>query len=108
MSFDWFAENYTIVAYILLFMGGFLHVTSAVGALRMPNFFTRLHAASVGETGGVSLIVFGLIVMKGFSFISLKIGLLWLFMIVTNPTATHALAKSALLSGVVTSHGGKK
>lgn len=101
MIFDWLEHNHTIIAYIFLFIGGFLHLTSAVGALRMPNFFTRLHAAGVGETGGVSMIVLGIIIMKGFSIITLKIMLLWLFMIVTNPTATHALAKSALLSGVV-------
>ena len=85
-----------IVSWICLSSGGLLVVIGAVGLLRFPDFFTRLHAASVIETLGAMLIVAGLIFQAGLSLVSIKLVLLVIFIMFTSPTAAHALAKAAL------------
>ena len=62
----------------------------------MPDFYTRLHAASIIDTLGTILILFGLIIYHGLTLISLKLLLILVFILITTPTAAHALAKSAL------------
>ncbi len=71
-------------------------VIGAIGLLRFPDFFTRLHAASVIETMGSILIVVGLVFQAGLTLVSVKLVLLVIFIMFTSPTAAHALAKSAL------------
>ncbi|MBS38558.1 MAG: sodium:proton antiporter [Thiotrichales bacterium] len=85
-----------ILSWLLLVGGGFLIFTGALGMLRFPDFFTRLHAASVTETLGVWSILAGLMLQSGFTQASLKLLLIAVVMFVTGPTATHALAKAAL------------
>ena len=84
------------LSWLLLVGGGFLIFTGALGMLRFPDFFTRLHAASVTETLGVWSILAGLMLQSGFTQASLKLLLIAVVMFVTGPTATHALAKAAL------------
>ena len=67
-----------------------------LGVYRMPDFFTRLHAASVIDTLGTILILSGLILYQGFNLVSVKLLLILIFILITTPTAAHALAKSAL------------
>jgi len=85
-----------ILSWLLLVGGGFLIFTGALGMLRFPDFFTRLHAASVTETLGVWAVLAGLMLQAGFTQTSLKLLLIAVVMFVTGPTATHALAKAAL------------
>lgn len=79
--------------------GVFLGVTGAVGIFRLPNFFTRLHAASVTDSGCAFLILFGLMLQSGISIPTVKLCFILVFLIITSPTATHALAKTALDCG---------
>ena len=67
--------------------------------LRMPDFFTRMHAASVIDTLGAGLIIVGLILQSGFTLASLKLVILGLLIFFTSPTASHALANAALERG---------
>jgi len=62
----------------------------------MQDFYTRLHAASIIDTLGAMLILFGLMLYYGFNIVSLKLLLILIFILITTPTAAHALAKSAL------------
>ena len=87
----------------LLVAGGLLIVSGAVGLLRFPDFFTRLHAASVTETLASWAILLGLALQAGFTIATLKLALIWLIMLFTAPTATHALAKAAVHGGVTPS-----
>ena len=76
--------------------GGFFVVAGGVGLLRFPDFFTRLHAASVTDTLGAGLILLGLMLQSGFPHASIKLILILMFLFISSPTAAHALAKAAL------------
>ena len=89
-----------VLSAIALLTGGFLLISGAIGMLRFPDFFTRLHAASVTETLASWAILLGLALQAGFTIATLKLSLIWLIMLFTAPTATHALAKAALHGGV--------
>ena len=89
-------ELLNFLAWILIVVGGFLCVVGAIGLVRFPDFFTRMHAASVTGTGGLGLIVAGLILHEGLTQVALKPLLILLFLLFTSPVATHALAKAAL------------
>ena len=66
----------------------------------MPDFFTRMHAASVIETLGAGLILFGLIIQAGWTLIAVKLVMLFLLIFFASPTASHALAMAALSKGM--------
>jgi multicomponent Na+:H+ antiporter subunit G len=84
-----------IIVIICLSSGLFFFVVGVVGLIRMPDVFTRMHATTKCDTMGAGLIFLGLIVWQGLSFISLNILLILIFVWLTNPTAAHAIAKSA-------------
>ncbi len=86
---------------IFLFFGGFLCISGGVGLLRMPDFFSRVHAAGVTETLAAPLLLVGLMLQMDWSLDLLKVLMILGFILATNPTATHAAAKAAL-------HGGQK
>jgi len=88
-----------VVGGVLLAAGLFFQAVAALGVLRMPDFYTRLHAVSKTETAGVVLMVAGLIVMTGVSLVSVKLAFLALFLFLANPTSTHAIARAALRAG---------
>ena len=71
-------------------------ISGGVGVLRFPDFFTRMHAAGVTETLATILILAGLMLMAGWGLVLFKLFLIILFIMITSPTASHALAKSAL------------
>jgi multicomponent Na+:H+ antiporter subunit G len=81
--------------------GGFFCVVGAIGMLRMPDVFTRMHAASVIETLGAGLILTGLILQAGFTLVAVKLVFIGLLIFFASPTATHALARAALVRGLV-------
>ena len=91
-----------IVSAVLLLTGGFLVFVGGVGVMRMPEFFTRMHAASVTDTGGAALILVGLMLQGGLTLAPLKLAAIFLFLFLTSPTASYALSNAALLSGVRT------
>ncbi len=83
-----------------LFAGLFFVLAGTLGVLRLPDFYTRLHAAGMTDTLGAELILLGLIIQSGFSQLTLKLMLVGFFLLVTSPTATHAVAHSAYKAGV--------
>lgn len=85
-----------IISYVCMAAGAFFVITGAVGIVRMPDFFTRLHPAGIVDSIGVPLILMGLLFHMGLGIISIKILLLIAFSMVTSSTACHALAKAAL------------
>ena len=89
-----------IVSAVLLVLGTVLLVTAALGVLRFPDFYTRLHAAGKGDTMGQALLLLGLILTTGLTLVSVKLGLIVFFILIFNPTATHALARGAWVCGV--------
>lgn len=89
------------VAQILLVLGSILCLSGGAGILRFPDFFSRLHACGVTDTLGATLILGGLMLMSGEPIPITKLVLILLFLLITGPTAIHALAKSALAIGEV-------
>ncbi len=87
-------------SWFCLISGALLVLTSAVGMLRMPDFYTRLHPSSINDTMGLLLIMAGILLQVDFGLVSIKIFILVLFSMITSATASHALAKAALFSGV--------
>ena len=81
--------------------GGFFCVVGAVGMLRMPDFYTRMHASSVVETLGAGLILAGLILQAGLTLVAVKLVMMGALIFIASPTATHALARTAMLRGLV-------
>ena len=66
----------------------------------MPDFCTRMYAASVVETLGAGLVLLGLLLQAGFTLVAVKLLMLGLLIFFASPTATHALARAALLRGL--------
>ncbi len=89
-----------IISWVSLALGGIFCVIGAIGLLRMPDFFTRMHAASVIETLGAGLILLGLCLQAGWTLITVKLLMLGVLILFASPTATHALAKAALVRGL--------
>jgi multicomponent Na+:H+ antiporter subunit G len=86
----------TEIGWIIVIIGCTFNVLSAIGVLRMPDFYTRLHASGVGESCGSIIALIGMIIINGFNFVSLKILLLIVFLLLLNPTSTHALINAGL------------
>ena len=89
-----------IVSWLCLVAGGAFSIIGGFGLIRMPDFFTRMHAASVTDTLGAGLLIVGLVLQAGFTLIAVKLLFLALFIFFTSPVATHALVKAALARGL--------
>ena len=85
--------------------GSFFAFTGAVGLLRMPDFYSRLHPAGKSDTLAQTLIMAGLVILvfsnESYTWMSaVKLGLLTVTLYVTAPVATHAITRAAHLSGL--------
>jgi multicomponent Na+:H+ antiporter subunit G len=89
-----------VVSACALVAGGLFCIVGGIGILRMPDFYTRMHATSVTETLGAALILIGLMVQAGFTLVAAKLAMIGLLIFFTSPTATHALARAAMVRGV--------
>ncbi len=87
-----------VLSWILLLGGAIFLLVGAIGALRFPDFYTRLHAVSVCDTMGAGLVLVGLMLQGGLSLVTVKLLLVFYFMMFTGPTAVHALAEAAMQS----------
>jgi multicomponent Na+:H+ antiporter subunit G len=89
-----------VLSWVLLALGGACVLIGGIGGLRLPNFYTRIHAASLTDTMATILIFAGMMLQAGLSLAALKLLAIMLFLLLTGPTATYALANAALLSGL--------
>ncbi|MDO9517477.1 MAG: monovalent cation/H(+) antiporter subunit G [Methanosarcinaceae archaeon] len=80
---------------VLLASGAFFMLVGTLGFIRFPDFYSRMHATGKCDTLGEGLMLLGLILYEGASFVSIKILILIIFILVANPTSTHAIAKAA-------------
>jgi multicomponent Na+:H+ antiporter subunit G len=91
----------TVVAGVLFGLGlGFILV-AVIGILRLPDFYTRLHAMGKCDTLGIVLVLVALAMHTGVSLDSVKILFIAVFVWLANPTATHVLGRAALKAGLV-------
>ncbi len=89
-----------IVSWASILAGSFFSIVGGIGILRLPDFFSRLHGVSITDTLGAGLIFFGLMVYSGLSLVTAKLAMILFFLLMASPTAAHALAKAARLSGL--------
>lgn len=87
---------------LLLFLGVFCSLTGAIGLFRLPDFFTRVHAAGITDSMAALLILSALVLQAGLSLVAVKLIFILIFLLVTSPTASHALAKAARHGGLLT------
>ncbi len=85
-----------LLSWVSLMAGSIFLIIGTIGLIRFPDFFTRLHASSVVDTLGFILIMMGLMLQAGLSLVTVKLILIVIFILLTSPTAAHALAKAAL------------
>ena len=89
--------NWTHYGAMALMSAGFFFIlVGLIGVLRLPDFYTRLHAQSIGDTLGVTLMLAGLALNEGATLTSGKIIAILFFIALANPTLTHALGRAAL------------
>ena len=88
------------LSWVLLAGGSFFCVTGAIGLLRLPDFYARLHGAGIIDTLGAGLILAGLMLQAGFSLVTVKLLFVLFFVLITSPTATHAIAHAAYTRGL--------
>jgi multicomponent Na+:H+ antiporter subunit G len=89
-----------IASWICIGVGGLACVVGALGLLRMPDLFTRMHAASLVDTVGAGFVLLGLALQAGLTLVTVKLVMIGLLIFFASPTATHALARAALYRGV--------
>ena len=89
-----------ILSGVLLLGGGAFVLIGGIGLLRLPDFYTRLHAAGLTDTMGAGLIILGMMVAGGLSLVTVKLVLLGALIFLTSPTATHAIANAAFTAGL--------
>lgn len=87
------------LSWTLLTLGGFAVLVGGIGALRMPDLYTRMHAASVTDSLGAILVIAGIMLQAGLSLATIKLAAILLFLLLTSPTSSNALASAALLAG---------
>ena len=89
----------SIAGNVLIGLGLAFMVITALGLLRLPDFFTRVHAVSKSETLGIALMLLGLILHEGATLVSLKLALILVFVAIANPVGAHLLTRAALRTG---------
>lgn len=85
-----------IASWALVLAGSFFTMVGALGLVRMPDVFTRMHAVSLIDTLGIGCLIAGMILQAGFTLVSVKLVLLATAVFFTWPVVTHALAQVCL------------
>jgi len=91
---------FDILSWILFVIGGLGVVIGAVGIVRFPDFYARLHAAGVTDTAGAELIILGMALQAPSWIVVAKLAFIGFFLFLTSPVATHAIAHAAWVSGL--------
>lgn len=89
-----------LLSWALLISGGLFCIIGAIGLLRMPDFYTRVHAASIVDTLGAGLVLAGLILQAGLTLVAAKLALIGMLLLFASPAATHAITRAALARGL--------
>lgn len=87
-------------AVVFAVIGGFFFLVGTIGILRFPDFYSRTHAATKCDTVGAGSILVGLAILQGADAVSLKLLTLGVLVLLSSPTAGHALARAAYRSGL--------
>lgn len=89
-----------VFSWVFLVTGSLFVVIGGLGLLRLPDFYTRVHAASITDTTGSWLILIGLMFQAGLTLVMFKLLLVLVFLVLTSPLSSHALTKAAFFRGL--------
>lgn len=95
----WEVARFPAGAFLCL-VGALLCLVGTIGVLRFPDVYTRLHAASITDTSGATLVLIGMAFLAPGWLVVTKLGAIFVFLFLTSPTASHALANAAHTAGV--------
>ena len=91
----------SILSGCFILLGVLALLIGALGLLRLPDVYCRIHAVGMIDTAGASFIILGLAIHEGVSLVTVKLLFIGIFLFFTSPIATHAVAQVAHKSGVV-------
>jgi multicomponent Na+:H+ antiporter subunit G len=94
------ASPVEVLSWVCILAGAVFVIIGGVGLLRLPDFYTRIHAAGITDTLGSWLILAGLMLHEGLTLGCAKLAMLLFFLLATSPLSSHALAKAAYLRGL--------
>ncbi|WP_457650994.1 monovalent cation/H(+) antiporter subunit G [Profundibacter sp.] len=89
-----------LLSWFFIVSGSVFVVIGAVGTIRFPDFWSRLHAASITDSAGMILLVIGMCLQAGPTLVTVKLLIIGVFLFITGPTSTHAVANAALVTGL--------
>lgn len=89
-----------VLSWFFILSGSVFVIIGAFGTLRFPDFWSRLHAASITDSAGMILLVIGMCLQAGPTLVTVKLLIIGIFLFLTGPTSTHAIANAALVTGL--------
>lgn len=89
-----------IISYILILLGLLLIFSAVIGCNRLPDYFTKMHAATIGDVVGCPLVMIGFALQSDSLILAGKIILLAFILLIINPTASYILNRIALKHGL--------
>lgn len=93
-------EIQTTLTILFVVAGIFFLLAGSIGVVRLPGFYSRTHATSKSDTLGLLLVITGLIIYEGWHLNSVKLSLILLFIALSNPIGSHAMARAAYETGI--------
>lgn len=89
-----------IISIIFTCIGILFMLVGSIGMLRLPDFYSRTHAVSKSDTLGIIFVILGLVIYEGFTQSGVKLILIVVFIALSNPVGSHALARAAYKKGL--------
>jgi multicomponent Na+:H+ antiporter subunit G len=89
-----------ILSWACMLAGAFIVLVGGIGLVRLPDFYSRAHAAGMTDTLGAGLMIASMMLETGWDLNLARLLFIFLFLLFTSPTASHALTHSALVSGL--------
>nr|WP_302592100.1 monovalent cation/H(+) antiporter subunit G [uncultured Marvinbryantia sp.] len=77
----------------MLFLGLFTFVVQILGVFKFKYVLNRMHAAAMGDTLGIGISLIGLMILSGFNFTTLKMGLVVVFLWCASPVSSHLISR---------------
>lgn len=97
---QWWPMVRDLLSWALFLLGSAAVVTGAIGIVRFPDFYTRMHAVGVTDTAGAELMILAMMLQAPDWLIVAKLGFIGFFLFFTSPVSTHALAHAAHVGGL--------
>lgn len=97
-----------LLGYAFLAIGSLGVVLGTLGLIRLGDVYQRMHGAGIVDTGGAGLILLGLLLLSPHWTVTVRLILIGFILVMTGPTATHAIARMARVSGIEPTTDDKK